>query len=91
MIYFDKSSKNSFECVRSFNPSQDELFRGCSQMGEEGVWGQKDPVRGGSRNFEKGGEALKLGHHGWPTKKILGFRLSKKVKITLRNYKFLEK
>ena len=25
--------------------------------------------------------ALKVGHHGWPTKKILGFRWSKKAKI----------
>ena len=26
---------------------------------------------------------LYVGHHGWPAKKILGFRLSKKAEITL--------
>ena len=26
---------------------------------------------------------LYVGHHGWPSKKILGFRWSKKAKITL--------
>ena len=27
--------------------------------------------------------ALYVNHHGWPTKKIVGFRWSKKAKITL--------
>ena len=36
------------------------------------------------QRFGKGG-ALYVGHHGWPTKKILGFRWSKKVKITPEN------
>ena len=49
-------------------------------------------TRGGSRDFEKGGrgegegggrEALYVGRHGWPTKKILGLRWFEKVKITL--------
>ena len=31
---------------------------------------------------------LYMGHHGWPTKKILGFRWSKKVKITLETITF---
>ena len=29
------------------------------------------------------GVALCVGHHGWPAKKILGYRWSKKAKITL--------
>ena len=41
-------------------------------------------LRGRSRDFEKEG-ALYVGHHGWPIKKILGFRWSKKAKITLNN------
>ena len=47
-------------------------------------------ARGGSRDFEnKGGEeVLYVGHHGWPTKKILGFRQSKKAKITLETISF---
>ena len=32
--------------------------------------------------------ALYVGHHGWPTKKILGFRWSKKAKITLEIISF---
>ena len=32
--------------------------------------------------------ALYVGHHGWPTKKILGFRWSKKAKITLETISF---
>ena len=39
--------------------------------------------RGGCRDFEKG-MALYVSHHGWPTKKVFGFRWSKKVKITLK-------
>ena len=36
------------------------------------------------------GVALYFGHYGWPTKKILAFRWSKKANITLdRKYKFL--
>ena len=34
--------------------------------------------------------ALYVGHHGWPTKKILGFRWSKKAKITLETKSFGE-
>ena len=41
-----------------------------------------DIIRGGCRDFEKG--ALYVGHHGWPTKKLLGFRWSKKAKITVK-------
>ena len=37
----------------------------------------------------KGG-ALYIGHHDWPTKKILGFRWSKKAKITLQTKAFGE-
>ena len=44
-------------------------------------------IRGGSRDFEKGG-ALYVGHHGWPTKKILGFRWSKKAEVTLETISF---
>ena len=39
--------------------------------------------RGRSRDFEKGEGALYVGRHGWPTKKILGFRWSKKAKTKL--------
>ena len=31
-----------------------------------------------------------VGHHGWPMKKILGFRWSKKAKITLETKAFGE-
>ena len=34
------------------------------------------------------GAVLYVGHHGWPTKKILGFRWSKKAKITLESIRF---
>ena len=34
--------------------------------------------------------ALYVGHHGWSTKKILGFRWSKKAKITLETKVFGE-
>ena len=34
--------------------------------------------------------ALYAGHHGWPKKKMLGFRCSKKVKITLETKAFGE-
>ena len=34
------------------------------------------------------GVALYVGHHGWPTKKILDFRWSKKAKITLETISF---
>ena len=34
--------------------------------------------------------ALYVGHHGWLTKKILGFRWSKKAKITLETKAFGE-
>ena len=34
------------------------------------------------------GVALYVGHHCWPTKKILGFRWSKKGKITLETISF---
>ena len=45
------------------------------------------PNRNGSRDFEKSGHSMLaiVGLHGWPTKKILGFRWSKKAKITLEN------
>ena len=31
---------------------------------------------------------LYVGHHGWPAKKILGFRWSKKTEITLETISF---
>ena len=34
------------------------------------------------------GVALYVGHHGWATKKLLGFRWSKKAKITLEAISF---
>ena len=34
------------------------------------------------------GVALYVGHHGWPTKKILRFRWSKKTNITLETISF---
>ena len=34
---------------------------------------------------------LYVGHHGWPTKKILGFTWSKNSQNNVRNYKFLGK
>ena len=44
---------------------------------------------GGSRNFKKE-VGRKVGHHGWPTKKILGFKWSTKAKITLETLSFGE-
>ena len=38
--------------------------------------------------FEKGGDALYVGHHGWPAKKLLDFRWSKKAEITLETISF---
>ena len=32
--------------------------------------------------------ALYVAHHGWPGKKIIGFRWSKKAKITLKSISF---
>ena len=46
-------------------------------------------IRGGCRDFEKG--ALYVNHHGWRTKKILGFRCSKKAEITLQTISFGQK
>ena len=41
------------------------------------------------REILKRGEGLlKVGHHGWLSKKILGFRWSKKAKITLETMSF---
>ena len=39
----------------------------------------------------KGGGALYVDHHDWPTKKILGLRWSKKARITLETISFLAK
>ena len=39
----------------------------------------------------KGEGALYVGHHGWPRKKILGFRWSKRDKITLEATFFWQK
>ena len=44
--------------------------------------------RSGFRDFEKGGGALCVGHHGWPAKKVLDFRWSKKAEITLETISF---
>ena len=43
---------------------------------------------GRSRDFEKGRRSISA--TGWPTKKILGFRWSKKAKITLETNVFGE-
>ena len=48
-----------------------------------------DCYQGRIQRFRKGG-ALFVGHHDWPTKKFLGFRWSKKVKITLQTKAFGE-
>ena len=34
--------------------------------------------------------ALYVGHHGWPAKKSLGFRWSKKAEITLETISFVQ-
>ena len=47
--------------------------------------------KGGSRGRGWGkGVALYVGHHRWPTKKILGFRWSRKAKRTLETKVFGE-
>ena len=43
--------------------------------------------QGRIQRFLKDG-ALYVGHHGWPAKKILGFRWSEKVEITLETISF---
>ena len=40
----------------------------------------------GFGDFEKG--VLYVGHHGWPVKKNLDFRWSKKVEVTLKTQSF---
>ena len=40
--------------------------------------------------MKSGGVALYVAHHGWPTKKILGFRWSKKATVTLETNVFGE-
>ena len=52
------------------------------------LWVKYMVTRGRSRDFEKG--VLNVGHHGWPMKQILGFRWSKKSKITLETKAFGE-
>ena len=47
----------------------------------------QDGIQGRIQRFWKE-EALYVGHHGWPTKKILDFRWSKKAKITLEAISF---
>ena len=42
---------------------------------------------GGSRDFENR-MAFYVGHHGWPAKKILGFRRSKEDEITIETISF---
>ena len=42
----------------------------------------------GSKDIEKRGHGDRQGHHSWSTKKILGFRWSKKDKITLETISF---
>ena len=46
-------------------------------------------IQGRVKRFCKRGRYV--GHHGWPMKKLLGFRWSKKVKITLEAISFLAK
>ena len=47
----------------------------------------KHYTQGLMQRFWKGG-ALYVGHHGWPAKKRLGFRWSKKAEITLETISF---
>ena len=44
-------------------------------------------MQGRIQRFWKGG-AHYVGHHGWPAKKILGFRWPKKAEITLETISF---
>ena len=44
-------------------------------------------VRVGYSDFEKGWHSMST-NHGWPTKKMLGFRWSKMAKITLETISF---
>ena len=59
------------------------------------TWNSKKSERNGEeqgrfQRFWKG-VALYFGHHGWPAKKMLGFRWSKKAKITLGCMSFFNK
>ena len=38
--------------------------------------------------FKRGGGHPMSSHHGWPTKKILGIRWSKKAEVTLETISF---
>ena len=62
-----------------------------------GVWWSVGEVVANWRNYKQGWiqrfwkeVVLYVGHHGWPTKKILGFRWSKKTKITLETISFCQ-
>ena len=46
-----------------------------------------DTSQGRIQKFWKGG-ALCVGHYGWPAKKVLDFRWSKEVEITLETISF---
>ena len=62
------------------------LSQGLWPQNMLGRWVRMRNLRGGSRDFEKRG--LYVGHHGWPMKKFLGCRWSKKAKITLETKDF---
>ena len=47
-------------------------------------------LTGEDPDFLKRGGALYFGHHGWPPKKIVSFRWSKKADITLETISFWE-
>ena len=47
-----------------------------------------DLLAGAEPEIFKRGGALYVGHHDWSAKKILGFRWSKKVEVTLETITF---
>ena len=57
-----------------------------SKKKSEDVFLKGHVLQGRIQRFLKG--ALYVGHHGWPAKKILGFRWSKKAEITLETISF---
>ena len=67
--------------VWSINKKQSKKFKKES-IGIPGA----DPEIFKREGGEGGGRALSVGYHGWPTKKILGLRWSKKGKNDVRNY-----
>ena len=69
-------------------PTRNGLFwRGLNLKIFQGILSHLHRIQGRIQRFLKGG-TLYVGHRGWPAKKILGFRWSKKAEVTLETISF---